>query len=166
MDRLTREHRSWLMGRIGSKNTGPEITVRKLIHRLGFRFRLHVKSLPGKPDIVMPRLKTVVFVHGCFWHGHCCRKGRAPKSNVKFWLDKAARNRNNDRTNIKLLRKIGWRPIVVWQCQIKNIAKLEARLSHELGVVYLSGSRDLRRAGTVEIRGVQNDEKRRTTDRH
>ena len=164
MDRLTRERRSWLMGRVGSKNTQPEKLVRKLLHRLGLRFRLHVKALPGKPDIVMSRLNSVVFVHGCFWHGHRCRKGRPPKSNVKFWLDKKARNKNNDRTNIKHLRKLGWNPIVVWQCEIKNLSKLEGRLVDELGVSAVGRSRYARVAGKLKIRGVQNDKKRRAAD--
>lgn len=149
MDKLTREHRSWLMSRIGSKNTLPEIAVRSVLHRLGFRFRLHVKNLPGTPDIVLPRLKTVVFVHGCFWHGHNCRKGRIPKSNVEFWLDKVARNKNNNRTQRGKLRKMGWRTVVIWQCQIKEISKLEARLAQDLGVVPVSGSRDSLRTGTA-----------------
>lgn len=166
MDRLTREHRSWLMSRVGSKNTQPEMVVRKILHRLGFRFRLHVQSLPGKPDIVLPRHKAVVLVHGCFWHGHRCRKGRLPKTNVKFWLDKQDRNKNNDRTNKKLLRRVGWRSIIVWQCQIKNLSKLETRLAHELGVVAASISRQPEGTGSVEIRGVQNDETRGTADRH
>ena len=155
-----------MMSRVGSKNTQPEKTVRKILHRLGLRFRLHVQSLPGKPDIVLPRHKTVVFVHGCFWHGHRCRKGRVPKTNVEFWIDKQERNKNNDRTNKKLIRRMGWQSIVVWQCQIKNLAKLETYLAEKMGVVAASTSRRTKGAGSLAIRGVQNDTTRGTADRH
>lgn len=116
------------MRAVGSKNTKPEIAVRRLAHRLGYRFRLHVKDLPGKPDIVFPRLNKIVLVHGCFWHGHRCRYGRLPKSRLDFWGPKIEANRTRDKRALKSLRSLGWRVLVIWQCQTKDLEKLEKRL--------------------------------------
>ncbi len=129
VDRLSPEARSRLMGRVGSKNTTPELLVRSLAHRLGFRFRLHRSDLPGKPDLVFPRLRKIVFVHGCFWHQHPrCRYGRFPKSRVEFWEEKFRRNKHRDRRALKELRTAGWKVLVVWQCETRNAQQLEALL--------------------------------------
>ncbi len=123
------------MARITAKNTTPEMLVRKLLHRMGFRFRLHRTDLPGKPDVVLPKLKTVVFIHGCFWHGHDCKKGsagRKPKSNTAYWRKKLARNVERDANNAERLRELGWKRVVVWACETRNVEQLEVRLRTEL----------------------------------
>ena len=128
-DRLTPKKRSWLMSRVGSKDTTPELIVRRLIHGIGYRYRLHCPDLPGKPDIVLPRHKKIVFVHGCFWHRHMgCRKAGVPKSRRAFWLDKFSKNTERDTENTRILKKLGWKVLVVWQCQTADRGKLEARL--------------------------------------
>jgi DNA mismatch endonuclease (patch repair protein) len=128
MDRLTKQKRSELMGRVGAKNTAPEIKVRSLIHRLGYRFRLHSKKLPGTPDLVFPSRKKVIFVHGCFWHGHQdCPKFRIPKSNSEFWQAKLQANISRDDRNIKELSKLGWTSLVIWQCELQEPRKVRER---------------------------------------
>lgn len=134
-DTFSRQRRSEIMGRIGSTDTRPELAVRSLLHRAGFRFRLHSKRLPGKPDIILPYYKTVVFVHGCLWHGHeNCRRGRRPKSNTDYWNNKIDRNLTRDANNSDLLRGLGWQPIIVWECELKSpeivIRKLISRLKN------------------------------------
>ena len=116
------------MAAVKQKDTKPEMKVRSFLHRHGLRYRLHDNKLLGKPDLVFPRFHTVLFVHGCFWHGHPdeeCKLGRIPKSNVKFWKDKISGNRERDEINIDLLQKLGWRVVVIWECQIGNIEKME-----------------------------------------
>jgi DNA mismatch endonuclease (patch repair protein) len=122
MDTLTRAQRSNLMATIKHKDTKPEIGVRSLIHRLGFRFRLHGRELPGSPDIVLKRHAKVVFVHGCFWHRHaeCKRRLSPPASNAAFWQDKFAKNVLRDQVNEKRLSAMGWRFLVVWECETKG----------------------------------------------
>lgn len=132
VDNRSSESRSALMSRIGAKNTAPEMLVRRMLHRLGFRFRLHRRDLPGRPDIVLPARRAVVFVHGCFWHAHGCKIGRPPKSRPEFWGPKLARNRARDDANVTALEAMGWRSVVVWQCEIRDHASLEARLKREL----------------------------------
>lgn len=131
-DNRTQESRSALMSRIRSKNTAPELIVRRLLHRMGFRFRLHRKDLPGNPDIVLPGRRTAIFVHGCFWHGHGCKIGRPPKSRPDFWLPKLERNRDRDAENEAALVADGWRVLTLWQCEIRDADRLEARLSEAL----------------------------------
>lgn len=126
------ESRSALMARIGGKNTAPELIVRRLLHSLGYRFRLHRRDLPGTPDIVFPSRHKVIFVNGCFWHAHGCRIGQPPKSRAEFWEPKLARNRLRDRQNNANLRVIGWKALTVWQCQTRA-QKLEAKLLLFLG---------------------------------
>jgi len=129
VDRLSKEKRSWLMSRVGSKNTTPELIVRSLVHRLGFRYRLHYQKLPGKPDLAFPRSRKVIFVHGCFWHGHRgCPKARLPKSNTEYWDEKIARNRERDRLVQRAVRQKSWSVLVVWQCEIRKGVKIETRL--------------------------------------
>jgi DNA mismatch endonuclease (patch repair protein) len=129
MDRLTPERRSWNMSRIKGRNTRLELVVRSVIHGLGFRFRLHGARLPGRPDIVLARHRTVVFVHGCFWHRHRrCRFAYQPKSNVAFWSEKFAGNVARDSRNRRELRRLGWRVVVVWECQAADRPALTRRL--------------------------------------
>ena len=129
MDRISREKRSALMSKVRGKDTGPEMVVRRLIHRLGYRYRLHVKDFPGCPDLVFPSRHKVIFVHGCFWHRHRCPSGREiPKSRKDFWLPKLNRNHERDAINQRLLRRTGWDVLVIWECQTSNIRNLESRL--------------------------------------
>ena len=113
------------MAGIRGKDTRPELQIRKALHRAGFRFRLHVKDLPGKPDIVLPRYHVAIFVHGCFWHGHDCHLFKWPKSRVNFWRTKLVRNRGNDEKNLTALRRAGWRVLVIWECALKGKERLK-----------------------------------------
>ncbi|MEZ6061895.1 MAG: very short patch repair endonuclease [Planctomycetaceae bacterium] len=115
------QQRSFNMSRIRDRDTRPEMIVRSLVHRMGYRFRLHRKDLPGKPDLVLPRHRKVIFVHGCFWHRHRCRYGRvAPKSNAAFWQEKRNGNVLRDRRNIRSLRRDGWQVLVIWECWTRH----------------------------------------------
>lgn len=125
VDDLTPQQRSYCMSRIRSKNTKPEIIVRKVIHSMGYRFRLHRKDLPGKPDIVLPRLKKVIFVHGCFWHKHNCKYGRVkPKTNAEYWNKKRTATKIRDAEHRRKLKKLGWDVFIVWECETKRMDKL------------------------------------------
>lgn len=125
-DRITKDRRSWNMSRIRSKNTKPELLVRSLLHRMGYRFRLHRKDLPGKPDIVLPKYKTVIFVNGCFWHRHKgCKRCTTPSSNEKYWQTKFERNVKKDRINQSELKKLGWKILIIWECEIADSARLK-----------------------------------------
>jgi DNA mismatch endonuclease, patch repair protein len=116
-----KETRSYNMSRIRSKDTKPEMIVRKFLFSKGFRYRLHVKDLPGKPDIVLPKYKTLIFVHGCFWHGHKgCKYFVVPQTRTEWWLDKINGNKANDIKNIKLLKKSGWKVIQIFECKLKS----------------------------------------------
>ena len=128
-DVLTPEQRRFNMSQIKGRDTKPEIIVRSLIHRMGFRFRLHRKDLPGKPDLVFPRMKKVIFVHGCFWHMHACKYGQViPKTNQKFWGEKRLSNVERDRKNIKALEQEGWQIMTVWECQTRHMDELQDAL--------------------------------------
>ncbi len=133
MDRLSKEQRSTLMSRIGSRNTGPEMRVRSLLHRLGYRFRLHRSDLPGTPDIVFPGRRKAIFVHGCFWHGHACKVGKMPKSNKAYWDAKIAGNRAHDDLVRRRMAASGWRSLVVWECEIKDEPALARKVKRFLG---------------------------------
>lgn len=118
------------MQAVRAKHTKPEMLVRSLVHRLGYRFRLHRSDLPGKPDLAFVSRRKVICVNGCFWHGHGCARGaREPKTNVEYWQQKIAGNKKRDTLNKRLLDKQGWRSLIVWECQLKNKKTLEARLS-------------------------------------
>ena len=119
-DRFSKATRSGIMSKIRSKDTGPEIIVRKHLHSLGYRFRLHDKNLPGKPDIVLKRKKIAIQVRGCFWHGHSCKLANYPKTNRKYWKNKIDNNRKRDRKNDKLIKKMGYKLIVINECKIRN----------------------------------------------
>jgi DNA mismatch endonuclease (patch repair protein) len=130
MDKISREHRSWNMSRIKGKDTKPELIVRSLLHKMGFRFRLNGKVsrkyhpkgiLPGKPDIVLAKYKTVIFVHGCFWHRHKgCKRSNIPKTNTEYWMKKISDNEQRDEINSALLKKAGWQVIIIWECEINS----------------------------------------------
>ena len=122
------------MRRIHSKDTSPEMAVRRHLHGLGYRYRLHVKDLPGKPDLVFPGRRCILMIHGCFWHGHKgCRKSRMPNTNQQFWITKLEKNYARDRRHLRALRRLGWRVLVVWECQTGNLIKLEPKLLRFLG---------------------------------
>ena len=123
-DKMTREQRHRCMSRIRGRDTKPELVVRRWLWRKGYRYRLYVKSLPGRPDIVMRKWRTAIFVHGCFWHGHDCQKHR-PTTNAEFWQEKFARNRERDAHNQALLQAAGWHVIVVWECQLSPKRRAE-----------------------------------------
>lgn len=132
-DRLTPERRSWNMSRIKGRDTGPEKRVRSILHRLGFRFTLRRVGLPGKPDVVLPRRRTVVFVNGCFWHQHAgCQNAVLPKTRTDFWVSKLTGNTDRDQRNSSALRRLGWRVLVVWECELVDEAKLERKLLRKL----------------------------------
>jgi len=117
--------RSWIMSRVKGKNTKPEIKVRSLIHAMGFRFRLHRKDLPGNPDLVFPKYRKVIFVHGCFWHQHrACPNAARPTSNTIYWNKKLERTIERDNQNITALESAGWQVLVIWECEVKNHEKL------------------------------------------
>lgn len=118
MDKFDTATRSRIMASVRSKNTKPELRVRKTAHRIGYRYRLHRKDLPGKPDMVFSSRRIALFVHGCFWHGHPCKRGdRIPATNIEYWREKIARNQRRDTANRLLLRELGWTSVVVWECQ-------------------------------------------------
>jgi len=125
----TPEQRSRNMAAIRSKNTKPEMIVRRLIHSMGFRYRLHRKDLPGKPDLVFPKRHKVIFVHGCYWHMHNCRYGKVrPKTNEDFWAKKRESNKKRDIKNRKELKAMGWEALILWECQIRNPDRLRLKI--------------------------------------
>jgi DNA mismatch endonuclease (patch repair protein) len=128
-DVFSQAKRSWVMSRIRGKDTGPERHVRSFLHRHGFRFSLHQSGLPGKPDIVLPKYRTVVFVHGCFWHGHSgCKRASMPATHRRFWSEKIKRNKARDGEVKRALQRAGWRILTVWECQITSASGLARRL--------------------------------------
>lgn len=135
VDKFSKHKRSEIMSHIKSKNTKPEITVRKIIYSLGYRYRLHRKDLPGKPDLAFIKKKKVIFINGCFWHGHSgCKKSALPDTNYEFWNDKIKNNVNRDTRNYKLLKDMGWKYLVIWQCEIKNdnLENIKSNIIHFL----------------------------------
>ncbi len=129
MDCFERSKRSSIMAGIKNRDSKPEVMVRSLLHRMGYRFRKHVCDLPGTPDIVLKSRRKVILVHGCFWHGHrWCARAKLPSTNVQFWSDKIAANRRRDQKNINELTFAGWDVMILWQCELKNRALLETRL--------------------------------------
>ena len=143
MDIISEEKRSWNMSRIRGKDTKPELVVRSILHKMGYRFRLHRKDLLGKPDIVLPKYKTVIFVHGCFWHRHKgCKYAYTPKSRIKFWKNKFAETVKRDKQHLKQLKENGWEVFIVWECETKDMDKVKKiinKISQEInGVLLLS----------------------------
>lgn len=133
-DHLSKERRSWNMSRIKGRDTIPERKLRSCLHRLGFRFRIHEKKLPGKPDVVLPKYRTVIFVHGCFWHRHdSCKYAATPKSNESFWLEKFRGTLERDERNLNALKKLGWQVVIAWECEIKsNVDQVAQRIASHL----------------------------------
>lgn len=128
-ERLTPERRSALMSRVRTHDTGPELVVRRLLHSMGYRYRLHRKDLPGKPDIVLQRYRTVIFVHGCFWHGHeGCPRATRPATNIEFWTRKLDANLARDARDCTDLERLGWNVVVIWECETHDIGELKCRL--------------------------------------
>lgn len=133
MDVFDAEKRSWIMSRVKNKNTKPELMVRSIIYHLGYRFRLHRSDLPGKPDIVLSGCRKVIFVHGCFWHGHEeCKRSARPSTNISFWEEKLNKNIEHDKQHLKQLRENGWDALVVWQCELKDVDRLIEKLQRFL----------------------------------
>ena len=134
MDRVSTDRRSYIMSRVPSTDTSPELLVRKLLHRSGVRYRLHDRRLPGRPDIVLVGIRLAIFVHGCFWHGHQnCRKGRLPKTRLEYWRPKIAANQGRDRRVAETLKEQGWTVESIWQCDTKDRKILAKRLSLLVG---------------------------------
>jgi DNA mismatch endonuclease (patch repair protein) len=130
MDNLTARQRSETMRRVHSADTAPELKLRRYLHRLGYRYRLHDPALPGKPDLVFVGRRKIIFIHGCFWHGHACRAGRnRPASNTAYWGAKLARNQARDQGNCRRLRALGWRVMVVWECQLSDLERVGRRVA-------------------------------------
>lgn len=156
-DFLTPSERSAMMSRIRSRNTKPEITVRSVLHRMGYRFRLHSASLPGHPDIVLPKYHTVILVHGCFWHHHAgCRFAYTPKSRRAFWQAKFATNRSRDRDTVRALRSQGWHVLIIWECDTYDPAHIVTRLRRTLNPA---------RAALAGIRGAGDPAPRRRSSK-
>ncbi len=129
-DRFSERQRSYVMSRVSSKNTKPEIFIRRSLHRLGYRFRIHVPDLTGRPDVVLPKFRSLIFVNGCFWHRHRgCSKATTPRTNQSFWMDKFERNKRRDRRNYEILRKAGWKVLLVWECELKNEERRQKTMS-------------------------------------
>ena len=128
MDNRTAEQRRRIMQAVKRRDTGPEMIVRRLLYRMGYRYRLHRKDLPGKPDIAFLSRRKAIFVHGCFWHGHDCPRGRLPKSRLDYWQPKLDGNRERDRRTEAELRSLGWRVLVIWQCETADVEVLARRL--------------------------------------
>jgi len=142
-DVFSPKKRSWIMGRIRGKNTTSELKIRSLLHRLGFRFRLHHKELPGKPDIIFHSRKAIIFVHGCFWHGHTCNRGnRKPKTNASYWGNKIKKNVERDTLHHAKLEALGWKILVIWECEINNTQKLSKRLHSFLKAPHITKDKD------------------------
>lgn len=135
-DTISRERRSANMRQIRSKHMAPELAVRKMLFAHGYRYQIHVRSLPGKPDIVFGRKRKVVFVHGCFWHQHgsrTCKIARMPRSNVRYWRPKLIRNAERDSDHVKALKKEGWTVLTVWECEVQKVGSLVPKLKNFLG---------------------------------
>ena len=132
-DTRTKEQRSRIMKSVGASDTGPELTVRRLLHRIGYRFRLHCRDLPGRPDIVFPGRKKAIFVHGCFWHGHDCGKGKLPKSRTEYWTAKIETNQDRDASAAARLDATGWQTLTIWQCELKSLEATGRVLREFLG---------------------------------
>lgn len=138
MDSVSKERRSEIMSHVRGRDTAPELRLRRLVHGMGYRYRLHVVGLPGRPDMVLARHRAVIFMHGCFWHRHeGCALARMPKSRLEFWQPKLDANRERDARNVRELRRLGWRVLVVWECELGD----EARLRRRVGAFLARGAR-------------------------
>ena len=144
MDTISKEQRSRTMSRIRSNNTKPEMLVRRFLYANGFRYRVNVKTLPGTPDIVLKKFHLVIFIHGCFWHSHECQNGRMPKTNVAFWQQKLTRNKERDAEVREKLRCMGWKTLIVWECQLKPAVRQQTLQE----IAYILNSVELERLHT------------------
>ena len=142
MDTVDRQTRSKIMASVGQKDTGAELVLRRALHKAGLRYKLHDRSLPGSPDLVFPRFRAVIFVHGCYWHSHGCYKSTVPKSRRAFWTDKFSANRERDERNIGLLMERGWRAMVVWECELLGKNALSSHEVAERVHEWLQDTRD------------------------
>lgn len=148
MDRLTKEQRSNLMARVRNKDTAPEILVRKLLYSMGYRYRLHVKTLPGTPDIAFKGRRKAIFINGCFWHGHDCARGRSPRTNIDFWQAKINRNVARDEKSQHELERQGWQVLYIWQCETTD----QTFLTHNInGFMGLAARPPVRVRGTLPM---------------
>jgi len=139
IDVFSSEKRSRIMSRIRSYDTEPELKMRSIVHRMGYRFRIHQDKLPGNPDIVLAKHKKAIFIHGCFWHGHKgCPRSKRPTSNISFWQDKLDKNQERDKRVQKELRHLGWKYLVIWQCEIKKTERLKKKIESFLKVKSLA----------------------------
>jgi DNA mismatch endonuclease (patch repair protein) len=145
-DNLTPAQRSYTMSRVRSTDTTPELVVRRLSYALGYRHRLHRRDLPGTPDLVYPCRRKAIFVHGCFWHGHGCSRDRTPASNRTYWNAKRRRNKERDRRNQARLRALGWKVLLIWECELRNRERLRKRIISFLGEKPACGSAIYHRA--------------------
>src|SRR3546814_719230 len=132
-DRISAQGRSDVMRRIRKTDTRPELAVRRLVHALGYRYRLYRRNLPGTPDLVFSRRRKVIFVHGCFWHQHECPLGRMPKSRLEYWGPKLCGNRERDERNRQRLNDLGWTVMIIWECEVADLSRIEQQLRHFLG---------------------------------
>lgn len=129
MDKFSPDERSRVMSAVHGRDTAPELAVRRMLHSLGFRFRLHRSDLPGKPDIVLSKYRTCIFVHGCFWHQHPrCKRATRPTSNVEFWDKKLLGNIERDKKNYRALKALGWKVLIIWECKTKNVEALKQQI--------------------------------------
>lgn len=141
MDSVSPEKRSWVMTQVKGRNTRPEKAVRSLLHRMGYRFRLHRADLPGKPDIVLPKYHIAIFVHGCFWHRHAgCKRATMPVTNIYYWNRKFERNVARDMQNKAALECGGWSVLIVWECELKDLTALQIRLLDYFNTLRISGA--------------------------
>lgn len=149
-DVVDSETRSRMMSGIRGKDTKPELLIRHALHAKGLRYRLHAKDIPGRPDIVFPRFRSVIFVHGCFWHGHDCPLFRLPETRTEFWRAKIERNQERDKEVVAMLMESGWRHLVVWECAIKGKDRLPLETVANQAADWVRGS-----TGLIEIRGIR-----------
>ncbi len=147
MDTVDKMTRSRIMSRVGQKNTGPEMKLRRSLHKIGLRYRLHDKSLPGSPDIVFPRFRAVLFVHGCFWHRHGCKATTTPATNVDFWRKKFDENIARDQRHSEALQNAGWRVAVVWECALKGEGSVTDKIADEIRAWLVSVSQNVLSVG-------------------
>ncbi|HBC0022999.1 TPA: DNA mismatch endonuclease Vsr [Enterobacter hormaechei subsp. steigerwaltii] len=144
MDKFTKEKRTEIMKNVLSKNNKAEMLIRKSIYHLGIRYRLHDARLPGRPDIIITKYNTVIFVNGCLWHGHNCKRGKIPKTNTKYWLEKIEMNKNRDLENLMDLFALNWRVIIIWECSFRGLGKEKIKLlAYECLRFFMSNERYL-----------------------
>lgn len=143
MDTVDKATRSYIMSRVGQKDTGAELLMRSALHKIGLRYRLHDRSLPGSPDLVFPRFRAVVFVHGCYWHSHGCHRSTIPKSRREFWSDKFQANRSRDERNVNVLLESGWRVLTIWECALRGKTAKSSSAVAKIVKAWLESSDDV-----------------------